>query len=399
MQGAIDTLNANMATQNHNHTQELIKCRNESAQKDLQIKGLQENIYSLLHSLNLRVVNIETVLRQQHQHPGHTPSTQHTPPQHVIATPTQHIVAPIPTQHVAASTSTQHVAAPPAAPVQVVVAPPAAPAQVVAPPAAPAQPPTRPVQPATQRTSAPPAPAGPSQPTSQHQPPSRPARGPSQQPPPARTAPSNQHTPATTVGADIGQQDQGTTDRLRDKHVKTRELFVGNLNDDMTEREMLSIISDSGIGINENQIKVENLQIRSQDKGKAFKITIPQSIYLEVWAVIGSTHRIRTHKSVIVEQFKSRKPQTTQGRQQPQNRYTRNNQRINNRGSSHQSFRSPNNQRQYQQRQYEWGYNNFGSQTMRGYQQDDIYQRNDDLYYNNRTNTYDNFNSNWNSRW
>ena len=104
MQDTIDMLNTNMATQNHNHTQELIKCRNESAQKDLQIKGLQENIYSLLHSLNLRVVNIETVLRQQHQHPGHTPSTQHTPPQHVIATPTQHVAAP---------TSTQYAVAPP----------------------------------------------------------------------------------------------------------------------------------------------------------------------------------------------------------------------------------------------------------------------------------------------
>ena len=160
---------------------------------------------------------------------------------------------------------------------------------------------------------------------------------------------------------------------------------------------MLSIISDSGIGINENEIKVEDLQIRSQDKGKAFKVTIPQSKYLEVWAVIGSTH-----KSVIVEQFKTRKPRTTQGRQQHQNRFIRNNQRINNRGSNHQSFRSPNNQRQYQQRQYEWGYNNLGSQTMRGYQQDDIYQRNDDLYCNNRINNYDNYNNNnnnWNSRW
>ena len=374
LQIIVDTLSRNLLSLNFNYSQELTKCRNASAQKDLQITGLQQDLYSLTQ----RVANCEAALRQQHPHPHQgpvqsIPVTPIRPVQHAIVTAPE---VPAPPPVGPAPQSTQH-------------APVAPPIRSATPDTEPAsstqQPPAQPAS-STQQPSV--------QPTSLiQQPPVQPASLIPQ--PPAQPASSSLHPSVTPVETAPVEQ-VNPTSRLRAKHIipNTKDIFVGNLLEDMTERELQSLIFDAGMDINENEIKVEDLQIRTQDKGKAFKVTIPQSKYQETCCVIKSTN-----KSVKVEQYKPKKQRTTQRSQQQQNDHNRNNQRNNGRGGNRQTFRSPNNQQRNQQhhQQHQWR-NNLRPQAMQGYQRDDYYHNND-YYSNNRTTNYDNFSNNWNRRW
>ena len=120
-------------------------------------------------------------------------------------------------------------------------------------------------------------------------------------------------TPAT-------EQQLPPTKRLKPKITKIQEIFVGNLEDNVTERDIFATIRESDIDIDDEAIKVEEIPIRNQGKGKAFKVTVPQSKYLEICRVIE-----RINESIKVESYRPKKPHTAMhgNRGQPFRNYNR----------------------------------------------------------------------------
>ena len=234
-------------------------------------------------------------------------------------------------------------------------------------------------------------------------------------------APRNMHRPAAVIpssataretpapGIAASEQPLPPLNKLKPKTTKKQEkkqeMFVGLLEDYIVERDIHGAIINAGAGINEDDIKVEEIPISTQEKGKAFKVIVPQSKYTVTREIIKSINN-----KIKVEAYIPKKSRTaTQGNQQHHNQQ-QNQQRNNNNGNNYrnngwgnnqQSFRPPNRQQQqyqhqqHQQRYFNNGGNNFGPQSERGYFGHDF----DDHSYNDRNNrNYNNHNhrGNWN---
>ena len=220
-------------------------------------------------------------------------------------------------------------------------------------------------------------------------------------------APRAQYTTAPDTA--VSEPQLSPPKKLKPKITKTQDIFVGNLQDDLAKRDIYAAITDSGIDIDDDEIKIEEIQISTQGKGKAFKVTVPQSKYLEIYTIIESTN-----KEIKVESYRPKKPRTaTQSNQQNHNQHqntnNRNNHRNNSGGNNQRPFLKPKGKHQQHQREHyfnnrnnnaEWTdyqrwNNNFGPQAERGY-----YYHEDDYYYSNRINSnYNNHRDNWNGRW
>ena len=177
----------------------------------------------------------------------------------------------------------------------------------------------------------------------QHHPPGQPpsipkAKGAAATP---HTAPEGEKTPkktepaATVTAVTQVTQQLPTPNKLKAKVVKTQDMFIGNLEDNIEERDIIEAVKNAGTDICEEQLKLEEIPITTI--GKAFKATVPQNKYLEICKIIESID-----ESIKVEAYRPRKSRSpAQGSQHQQRNNARNRPGNRGRGPNHQTFRSP----------------------------------------------------------